>query len=1249
MAFSLLLSSIWAFGYQCACIEHGIPAWSDHLWIGLGPYAVTAVFVCCVMSTLRGHAIGLVGKLCRFVLVLVAFVVCDRCVDHMWTVSSCCFLLSYSVLLYLGVSILRLVDRRLRYYWTLRYYRFWIGVGLFAVLLGGYLCSPLRYWQIFLFGTLYFLLGTILFTVHNRLQNWCWRVLGFGCLFVAMGLFVYGQKSGMSSPLPLRLTICLNEILSFVFPLSGQFALATHGILFYLLKAIVVLGVVALTFSFLGRASLNQIRRLLAYVADENEMYVFWGLSSVDELLARDILKTRPCAKIQINLSKEEYFESATRNRLTSLADSLGAFWTFVDLNNLGETCHWGHRHFFLGTEGHANLALADRLVEAVRKDDLAYSEIELYLRAGDYDHMDIYSSWAKRAYENTGHLVHPHVLLEPEMIARNFLFKYPTLRAPGFLIDTQRARIKSGTCHTLLLGFDHTGRALLNALLCQSSFVGEDGKKVVAFPVTVVDMKRDRWERYGCMLPEIGDHAEEYGLSFECMQVGFQAFERWFEKNHACFNRIIFCLKGDNDNIREALRLRERLILFNDTKDKEILVRVSDPSINRFAQMEEQVLPLSYFGNLADLYSAEFVLDEPIDNVARQINWQWCVNRSIDAGLMGHALVHEAGRDLIQAQLDDVNRFWEEASYANRLSSRASAAGAFTFFLLLGLTCRPKNEKLKSTERKVPLDEVNARVARAKDELARVEHLRWRTYQRSIGVREWDLQSPCSLDDVLRERGEAWVARNPANALANQKKICAHAAMVDFDELPLLDLKFARAVQQFLKKDLRKSVQFSLDQFIGNRRPAIGRKGTASACLQCKDYDCWSVVPEAISLAGYEFIESRETCSAKEQEEISGDSVCRIGLWARLKKIKRWLMKKSSVVPQDFDDLLKQMDGTQIGNYVRWTKDAYHEDTASFRPGDGRDAEPSFLDSSIVCRRHDLTFGEGKGTVFWFKDSISPLFLFKELLPIWLRPEGKRRLHKNRFPLFYNAKTGRIQPFKSLENDVRCQFLKEEGDMDRRVDYQSQPDFVAQVFSWNRKTVVVFGGTATIADWVEDYQQFRGETPPQFRLAADLVRAVCETTPNEEIVLLGHSEGGGEVQYALVKNNLVYLRGTHRLSGVTFNAQRLSDRTLTELRKIVQTDLRDAFGESLPRHDADEKVSIVNIRTEWDAVSGWAPLGLDLLGSVYKLNGPEQKKWGKYLMRLGAMIVWLIRAVWIFKSHRINNVVTAIEKRVVG
>ena len=557
---------------------------------------------------------------------------------------------------------------------------------LFGTLLQG---SPAEGWSwtgvvcaALFFASVLVFFGWMLYAAHRYSRTAWFRIGGFAVLFVwvfvTLFCFSHLDEGIVEGGLAYRLLEVFNRA-STVFLSRGkdlaQGAGAGAVVNAWLLRLAIVGYLVSMMFSMMGRRVFNRLRVSLTCARHKN---VFWGLSERELLLARSIVEGSCWDQVQFNLPVDKSCDPSSLARLMDLADEIDAFWMFVDFGRLSREkgCHHGGRHFFLGEDGHANLALANKVTEAFLDDPHACCETVLYVRVGDIDNEALFSAWAHGVYERSAHLVRPVLVHEPEMIARKYVEQYPPLASKTLAerIDTSRATVREASCRTLLLGFDHTGRALLNAQLCQSGFILPDGRSPVAFPITVVDMVQARWDRYGLQAPEIVANRADHALDFKCLQVGMPAFESWFRDVHGAFDRIVFCLKGDGVNIREALRMRELLIQLGDV-DKELIVRVESPALNESVRLREtDVLPLKYFGKLDDIYSVGFMNGDPVDRIARYLNWQWNVNRDLEQDGAVARLIHERDKMQIKEQSDDVARYWEGSTYYERLSSRASA-----------------------------------------------------------------------------------------------------------------------------------------------------------------------------------------------------------------------------------------------------------------------------------------------------------------------------------------------------------------------------------------------------------------------------------------------------------------------------------------------------------------------------------------------------------------------------------------------
>ncbi len=128
---------------------------------------------------------------------------------------------------------------------------------------------------------------------------------------------------------------------------------------------------------------------------------------------------------------------------------------------------------------------------------------------------------------------------------------------------------------------------------------------------------------------------------------------------------------------------------------------------------------------------------------------------------------------------------------------------------------------------------------------------------------------------------------------------------------------------------------------------------------------------------------------------------------------------------------------------------------------------------------------------------------------------------------------------------------------------------------------IVVFKGTepTSTSDWYTDFAQyFKGEETKQYSFAVQLVSYLLHSYPSSNIILTGHSLGGGLAQYAAAYNS------NNRLYAICFNSAGLSD---SSLERIGNSNLASANSR------------IIHMRSTGDVVSeyGWH------IGSMYNIN----------------------------------------------
>ena len=117
--------------------------------------------------------------------------------------------------------------------------------------------------------------------------------------------------------------------------------------------------------------------------------------------------------------------------------------------------------------------------------------------------------------------------------------------------------------------------------------------------------------------------------------------------------------------------------------------------------------------------------------------------------------------------------------------------------------------------------------------------------------------------------------------------------------------------------------------------------------------------------------------------------------------------------------------------------------------------------------------------------------------------------------------------------------------------------------------------------DWVVDAHQGGGGTPRQYVYGAEMLSALRKAFPDAELIVAGHSLGGGITAYSTIN-----LAKPGRLACATYNAAGISTITLLSLPKDV---VAGAAGR------------ISNVRSKGDPVS--AIPGTQLVGEIYEVD----------------------------------------------
>ena len=714
--------------------------------------------------------------------------------------------------------------------------------------------------------------------------------------FLFIGLFVWGCMLYFCSPvregdyeqsLVERQIEAPNRTVSAFFPSRGGFeAIAKSNnrqlrLHYFAFHTVVLFYVALLTFAIFGRGLVNKVRK---WTTPWRRLNVFWGRSDAGLLLARNITETTVRGQVFFMLQQRSGDGDEWRT-LTHDIDRMDAMWAFTYDSNAVETDvskdtlaqAKGRRHFFMDESGHVNVSRADRLVkvlrqwEKMRKSCGKFRCLFAAVRAGvlrwwrfgckekPYFYVRVETAADELIYQiwaaNVRDVVTPVLVRESQLIAKDFVGKYPLLEMPGIKVDKEKCLVSEGRFNILLVGFGAAGQDVLNEIVCNGQFVQSydtAGRPVqVPLHVDIVEQDRKVIEEY-CLRHPLATkyHVPNAQEQDGCFNVEFvkgnvrvedQTFDDWFK---AClagrrnpYNRIIVCLNGD----KKTLAIANKIVEFARRQGVEIgpgvvFARVKDPARNRYLpqgrictlftkdQKPDHDSCITVFGDMKDIYTFDRINVEVVDTMAKVLNGRY----------------GDFGKELSEAR--EMEQKWEDASFFDQLSSRAAAEGQRNILLLLGLDyCRQG----KAVDPTAVQDEIKEKITALGDEnspvlrtLAINEHLRWNAFHLMMGYRPWNVldrkegQDPDARTDLPLP----WPQKIKANQLATIGK---HADIVPFDKLPDVDMK--------------------LEEWKTGRRPAQSERGKYTGLNPCSsqawDFAFCQIVGEVAEAAGLKIV----------------------------------------------------------------------------------------------------------------------------------------------------------------------------------------------------------------------------------------------------------------------------------------------------------------------------------------------------------------------------------------------------------
>ena len=504
-----------------------------------------------------------------------------------------------------------------------------------------------------------------------------------------------------------------------------------------------------------------------------SQMNVFWGMNAESEAVAsgiaskggrtvgtsKDIVFVIPDRKKSwLGLRDDEAVHAVARKAF---------LWIFGSTYKPGLLVS-ARRHFFLGANGQENVVAAQRLIAKIPQEARKDSPISVYVRVSANADDDMLYRWADywNAKDVKSNRVEVILIREESLAAKQLLLKYPMLDCPEVSVDANELTVNK-EIKILIVGFGAQGKALLDAMVCDAQYL----KRTDQERLMTVDVFDRSAASFGRFKEICGRACNEYGINFHRKSVHSADFWREMKSNitsESHYDRVVICTRDDKINIMVANDIAKIYRMAGVSEAKRIFARVRDASVSDYIgkalQSDAEDIVFIPFGRMTETYSKDIVVVDHWDRGAMWLNWKW--------------------RDCEELTQEEV---WKSTSFFDRESSRASFFGMKKLLMLIGF--EPDSESTEMQYDKALLTKEKL------DRLAETEHLRWMAFHFLRGIETWDLPptaQPTTTSEIKANR---------------RKEINAHAALVEFSELPKVDDWLWRANgQQGVKKELQQT-----------------------------------------------------------------------------------------------------------------------------------------------------------------------------------------------------------------------------------------------------------------------------------------------------------------------------------------------------------------------------------------------------------------------------------------------------------
>ena len=597
----------------------------------------------------------------------------------------------------------------------------------------------------------------------------------FGCLGYSDG------ESWFGNPF---MSVC-NAFQAF-FPSRGEYNDVTvvtdqsllRGCTYWIFQYAVLVYSLSIVVAFFGIEFVNTMA-VKRRIRNRRSVNVFWDFSNEARWLAekiissdKDAVKTTPedtrnSIVFALRESKRSWLRAQDTEAVQILAKE-GWKWLYgapgkaVFLNG-------ARRHFFLGSNGHENVAGANALAQSYK----GRNPIQVYVRVDSAADDNVLYAWADKLNKEVQN-VEVIVVREEAIVSCRFLREHPMLDCPGIQICYEGSTaVVDGRFRLLIIGFGNQGERLMSDSICDAQFLGRDGKRV---PIEVKVVDKDD-ASFGWFKGNCRSACENYGIRFTKLDAETGVFWDWLRAEER-FSRIIVCTKDDRLNISIAhdisklykVEHADRWQSYKKPGQAIVYARVRDALISQYvnATYDDDVAPFMTFGSMEDIYNRALV-----------------ENKWWKAAIWVNGLYNNA------KDQDEADEKWRGAKSFDRESSFASAFHQRNLLRLAGYeivdkrNCGIAVDALTGRDWDSVLGDMKRNCWGS---FGRIEHLRWMAFHFVRGVECWRPQRS-ELEELAVVGGTKRKVK--PNMLLKSDERYVHAALREYDELPQVDALF--------------------------------------------------------------------------------------------------------------------------------------------------------------------------------------------------------------------------------------------------------------------------------------------------------------------------------------------------------------------------------------------------------------------------------------------------------------------------